>query len=100
MGNLERLIVALRPERVYLFGSQARGDARGDSDFDLLIVVPDSNLPPHRRDQEAYGAVGRHLLPLDLLVLTHAEFEQRRSALASSQGHLIFPSDWGKVVAS
>lgn len=82
-GILERLIAALEPERIYVFGSQARGDARDDSDIDLLIIVPDSDLPAHRRDQAAYGAVGRHFLPLDLLVMTRAEFERRRSALAS-----------------
>jgi predicted nucleotidyltransferase len=78
-----RLVAALQPECVYLFGSQARGEAKPESDFDLLVVVPQSDLPPHQRDQEAYGAVGRHLVPLDILVMTRAEFEQRRPAVAS-----------------
>lgn len=80
---VQRLVAALQPECVYLFGSQARGEATPESDFDLLVVVPQSSLPPHQRDQEAYGAVGRHLVPLDILVMTRAEFEQRRPALAS-----------------
>jgi predicted nucleotidyltransferase len=80
---IERLAERLQPEWIFVFGSQARGDARPDSDIDLLIVVPHSDLPPHRRDQEAYGAVGRHLVPLDILVMTRAEFEQRRAASAS-----------------
>lgn len=29
-----------RPERVYLFGSQGRNDARQRSDIDLLIIEP------------------------------------------------------------
>ena len=29
------------PVSVWLFGSRARGDAREDSDWDLLIVLPD-----------------------------------------------------------
>lgn len=37
---VERLIAALRPERIDVFGSQARGDARVDSDVDLLVIVP------------------------------------------------------------
>jgi predicted nucleotidyltransferase len=32
---VRRLVEAYRPERIYLFGSMARGDAGPDSDFDL-----------------------------------------------------------------
>ncbi len=35
LARLERVI---KPERVILFGSRARGDHRGTSDFDLLVV--------------------------------------------------------------
>jgi predicted nucleotidyltransferase len=30
-----------RLERVVLFGSQARGDARGDSDYDVAVFLKD-----------------------------------------------------------
>ena len=39
---IERLVEAYQPDRIYLFGSKARGDAGPDSDFDLLGVVPDT----------------------------------------------------------
>jgi len=35
---VERLVDAYTPERIYLFGSKARGDAGPDSDFDLLTA--------------------------------------------------------------
>ena len=41
----DRLVAALRPRMIWLFGSRARGDAREESDFDLLVVLPDG-LPP------------------------------------------------------
>ncbi|MGH2458725.1 MAG: nucleotidyltransferase domain-containing protein [Chloroflexota bacterium] len=82
-GVLDRLIGALRPERIYVFGSQARGQAMPDSDVDLLLVVPGSDLPAHQREQMAYHAAGRHSVPLDLMVLTHAEFERRRTVVSS-----------------
>jgi uncharacterized protein len=40
--DLLRPIVAyFNPRRIILFGSMARGDARPDSDFDLLVIVDD-----------------------------------------------------------
>ena len=38
---VRRLVEAYQPERIYLFGSVASGDAGPDSDYDLLVVVPD-----------------------------------------------------------
>ena len=35
-----RLVRDFHPDRIILFGSQARGDPRPDSDIDLLVVVP------------------------------------------------------------
>ena len=43
---VRRLVETYRPERVYLFGSHARGDAGPDSDYDLMVVVP-NQTPPH-----------------------------------------------------
>ena len=33
------LLLGARLEAVYLYGSQARGDARSDSDIDVLVVL-------------------------------------------------------------
>lgn len=37
----QRIVRRCHPDRIILFGSQARGDATADSDIDLLVVVPD-----------------------------------------------------------
>jgi predicted nucleotidyltransferase len=41
-GLLERIETQYHPEQIWLFGSRARGDARPTSDWDLLVLVPDS----------------------------------------------------------
>jgi predicted nucleotidyltransferase len=38
---VRRLVEAYRPEYIYLFGPVARGDAGPDSDYDIMVVVPD-----------------------------------------------------------
>lgn len=82
---LRRFAEALREEvgaeRVLLFGSHARGDARPDSDYDFIIVAPGFEKAPEIR-----RAVGLHDLfyatvgfaPLDFICLTPDEFERAR----------------------
>jgi hypothetical protein len=36
---VSRLVAALDPQMIWLFGSRARGNAQPDSDFDLLVVA-------------------------------------------------------------
>jgi predicted nucleotidyltransferase len=40
-GIVRRLVDAYHPERVYLFGSVARGEAGKNSDYDFMVIVPD-----------------------------------------------------------
>ena len=40
--------------RVILFGSQARGDAREDSDWDILIILDKEKLEPEDYDKVSF----------------------------------------------
>ena len=40
-----RLVDYYHPERIYLFGSAARGDGGPDSDLDFCVVLPDEAAP-------------------------------------------------------
>ena len=51
---VRRLILAYEPRRIYLFGSRARGDSNFDSDYDLMVIVPDDTIPARRRSKLAY----------------------------------------------
>jgi predicted nucleotidyltransferase len=37
---VRRIVDTAQPEKVILFGSQARGDAGSSSDFDVLVIKP------------------------------------------------------------
>ena len=80
---VQRLVAALSPERIYLFGSQARRDAGPDSDYDLLVVVRTSTMPRYRRDQAAVEALQGVGVAKDVLVLTHDEFERQLTVVCS-----------------
>ena len=72
--SVRRLRAILPAERIYLFGSQARGDANDDSDYDFMVVVSRSSLPRYKRDQQAFRALCGLGVPKDVLVLTRKEF--------------------------
>jgi len=35
---IRRIVAAIDPDRIILFGSHARGQARPNSDYDLLVI--------------------------------------------------------------
>jgi predicted nucleotidyltransferase len=80
---VRRLVEALQPERIYLFGSQARGDADEGSDYDLMVVLRTSDRPRYEREQAAYGALWGVRIPKDVLVWTRDEFERQTVVVAS-----------------
>lgn len=75
---VERIEAIARPERVFLFGSRARGDARGDSDFDLLVIA-ESDEPRHRRSAPLYAALADIPAETDVVVYTPAEVDDWRA---------------------
>jgi len=94
-ADLEAVRAALagvqpRPGRMLLFGYRARGDARPDSDLDLLVVMPQATLTPQER-QQALRLLRAALRPLPLsvgvdLVVVGEEDAQR---LAGSRWHVV-----------
>jgi len=72
-----RLVSALDPDKVILFGSRARGDERPDSDIDLLIIRA-SDEPKHQRIIRAFRALRGMGVPKDILWVTPEEMDDWR----------------------
>lgn len=85
LSDMVRAIVAeVDPEQVILFGSRARGDAREDSDVDLLVIESTPFGNGRSRRQEAvrlWRAVSGLGVTKDILVYSRDEVEYWRDSL-------------------
>ena len=78
----------VRVEKLVLFGSQAKGNAREDSDLDVALVSPDFEGKDifERVDMTARAnreTIRRFVVPLDLVLLAPDEYESRSSPVAA-----------------
>lgn len=80
---VRRLVEVYRPERIYLFGSVARGDATPDSDIDLMVVVPDDTPPEGRRAEKGYAAILGLGVPAEFHIWRKGPFDARLHLRAS-----------------
>lgn len=81
---VEAVVREVDPERVYVFGSLARGNAREDSDVDLLVVERESFGKGRSRLQETnriYKALGSFRVPADILLYSVDEFEKWKASV-------------------
>jgi len=78
-----RLVASLNAERVYLFGSHARGEAGPDSDLDFMVIVPHSEKSRYQRAVDALYATDGFSLAKDIIVMTRAEWERDLQAVCS-----------------
>jgi predicted nucleotidyltransferase len=72
---VSRIVRKANPLRVILFGSRARGDARPESDLDLLVVAEDKR-PRALRASELYGVLSDVPIPMDILVYQPHEIKE------------------------
>jgi predicted nucleotidyltransferase len=79
-----RLVEFYRPVRIYLFGSEARGDAGPDSDLDFLVVVPDDAPEDRLSPGAGRRAVRGTGFAKDIVPWRRADFEERAAWVRSS----------------
>jgi predicted nucleotidyltransferase len=79
---VRRIVERFEPEKIFLFGSYARGTATADSDVDLLVVMPvrGSRL---EKTIEIRVAVHDIRVPKDIVVTTPEDFAWRKDIVGT-----------------
>jgi predicted nucleotidyltransferase len=95
LSVVERLVKTFHPQKIILFGSQARGAASEHSDVDLLIIT---HFTGRRRDTlvEMDRSLRGAGFALDLVLLTPEEYNRDReipgtvARPASKEGKVLY----------
>jgi len=96
---VDAVVREVAPERVYLFGSRARGEADEASDVDLLVVEREPFGEGRSRLNETnriYRALSRFRVPIDVLVYSVEEFGEWQDSInhivgrCAREGRLLY----------
>jgi len=84
--QLETIIQAItsntKIEALFLFGSWANGEPKPNSDLDIYLVIPDSDIDICDLNAEIRFALYKKLThPLDLVIAKKSVFERRSKLL-------------------
>jgi uncharacterized protein len=90
------LVAEFNPQRIYLFGSRARGPAREDSNYDVLVLLNAPEAGSHEDQVRAVGALYGLHWPVDAIVMSADRFKYLSGAAASlpatvkREGRLVY----------
>ena len=90
----EKIVKAINPEKIILFGSYAQGNPTKESDIDLL-VIKDDNLPKIQRNRMVRSFLKDFTLPVDVIVKSSQEFEMFKDII----GTVVYAANkYGRVL--
>lgn len=85
----KRLVELYHPKAIYLFGSYAWGTPHRESDFDIAVIVGESNESAYLRPQKGTLALWDIDYSIELLVFTQEEFFSKAEHPSSLQHKIL-----------
>ena len=77
---VKRIIKAVKPDKIILFGSCARGSKKPDSDIDLVVVVS-GDIHRRKTAQKIYMSLIGIGCSVDVIVLKPEDLERYRNSV-------------------
>ncbi len=72
---VRRIVESVKPKRIVLFGSAARGEMGPNSDLDVLVVMPDG-VHRRRTAQTIYRSLSGLGIAKDVVVVTESDVRE------------------------
>ena len=90
-----RIVAAISPEKIYLFGSYATNNYNSESDIDLFIIV--SNSESLRKIQRKINILlDDRIIPIDIVVYSQKKMNKRKDIIGTlpyrinKEGELLY----------
>ena len=77
---IRQAVSAIEYKQALLFGSQARGTADADSDYDILIIIdgPATQIEKSTMKRRIRERIANYLIPIDIIIKTCEEVERQK----------------------
>jgi predicted nucleotidyltransferase len=81
-------LIAFKPKQIYLFGSQATGQSREGSDYDICVIISRTQDKNQFLD-DAYLKMYDLGIPVDIVVFYEDQFQQAKNLVNSIPNEVL-----------
>lgn len=76
---VDKIVHDFSPQKIIIFGSVARHEARSNSDIDILVVMEPIRIGKYPPSAPIYGSTKKINVPKDILVVSPSEYEVEKN---------------------